>query len=244
MTNYQLLALDLDGTLLNNKKKITNESIKCIKKVYAEGMKVIISTGRGYPRVETLIDDLGLDIPMVLLNGAEVRLNKEKVIDRTFLKSSSIRTLHSFAKESNSKFWGYNVSSQVTWKQWSSEMFKLQWLKFGMKNQNISVINSMKDRIKRVDENVEVTSSANNNIECSLKGVTKESGVLTVCNFFNIDMSNVVAIGDNLNDYGLLKLAGLGIAMGNADERLKAISDKVTDTNENEGIAYAIKNFL
>lgn len=66
----------------------------------------------------------------------------------------------------------------------------------------------------------------------------------TICSRLGIDMREVMAIGDNMNDYRLIRAAGLGIAMGNADEELKAIADAQTDTNARDGVAKAIQRYI
>ncbi|WP_186673605.1 HAD hydrolase family protein [Sporosarcina sp. BP05] len=74
--------------------------------------------------------------------------------------------------------------------------------------------------------------------------MSKESGVRRVCEYLNIEMESVMAIGDNLNDFKLIQSAGLGIAMGNADDKLKQVADRVTALNEEDGVAKAIKRYL
>lgn len=243
MPKYRLLALDLDGTLLNSKKEISKESIKWIKFAYSKGVRVVFATGRGMPRIEHLLEEIDLDISMVLLNGAEVRNDKNNILARKFISSEDVKELYSLAVKTGSPFWGYNTEEQITWKKWTNDMFEYKWLKFGMKHQDLNVIKELKNQITKLKD-IEMTSSASNNIECSLKGFTKEVGIQTLCNQYNIEMNNVMSIGDNLNDLGLIKQSGLGIAMGNADENLKLISDKITETNDDNGVAYAIERYL
>ena len=61
----------------------------------------------------------------------------------------------------------------------------------------------------------------------------------TVCDYLNIRMKDVMAIGDNYNDLQLIKSVGLGIAMGNAEDAVKNVADDITDTNEEDGVASA-----
>lgn len=62
--------------------------------------------------------------------------------------------------------------------------------------------------------------------------------------FYNIKQDEVICIGDNENDLSMIKCAGIGIAMGNAEDSIKQIADYVTDTNNNSGVAKAIDKFI
>jgi len=89
-----------------------------------------------------------------------------------------------------------------------------------------------------------VTSSFSDNVEISDRKGHKGTGLKALADYFNIPMSDTVAIGDNFNDEGMLKVAGLSIAMGNAEEEIKALADVVTLTNEEFGVAHAIETYV
>lgn len=91
---------------------------------------------------------------------------------------------------------------------------------------------------------LEVTRSAPTNMEISVKGTTKESGVREVCQMLGFSMSDVIAMGDSDNDAKLLKAAGLGVAMANGEEHIKSIADVITATNNEDGVAQAIRKFV
>lgn len=242
MVNYQLLALDLDETLLTKDKRITDEAKLWVTRSVEAGVVVIFATGRGLQKIGEFRDVLEMDLPMVLVNGAEVWGKQELLLGRYYISKDDIRMLHNLALEAGASFWGYSVESLTGRENWTEEMFKRDWMKFGIKHDNPQVINQLKARIR--SNTLEITSSSPINLEFSQKGVSKESGVRKVCEHMGIDMKNVMAIGDNLNDLRLIRSAGLGVAMGNADDRLKEIADVVTDTNEQNGVAKAIERYL
>lgn len=93
-------------------------------------------------------------------------------------------------------------------------------------------------------DTIKVTWSHQNLVEISQKGVSKETGIRILCNHLGIDLSEVMAIGDNRNDVELIQTAGLGVAMGNAQPELRAVADTVTATNEADGVAKAIATYL
>lgn len=75
-------------------------------------------------------------------------------------------------------------------------------------------------------------------------GVTKASGLAEVCRVLGIGMEQAVAVGDSLNDLAMIKEAGLGVAMGNAQEAVKQAADEVVAGNEEDGVAEAIRRFV
>src|SRR5690606_31251745 len=110
-------------------------------------------------------------------------------------------------------FWGYSVESLTGAKDWTEDMFERNWLKFGMNHKDEKVVQQLRYVLKS-RSTIEITSSAPINIEISLQGISKETGVRDVCSILGISMDEVMAIGDNLNDQRLIQAAGLGVAMG------------------------------
>ncbi len=76
------------------------------------------------------------------------------------------------------------------------------------------------------------------------KNCRKIDGVKALCEYYNIDISEVVTMGDQMNDYDMIKGAGLGVAMGNAHEKIKEVANFVTKDNNNSGVAHAINKFV
>ena len=244
MVNYRLLALDLDGTVLTRNGQITEETKVWIKRAIDAGVIVILATGRGLYQVETFLKELDLETPMVLANGGEIWKKPGELLERYTIDKEDIRMLHSIAIEAEADFGGYSVEyATEEMNVWTDEMFHYNWITFSIRHENPTVLTQMKMHIDH-SSTLEVISFAPANMDFSLKGISKESGVRKVCEYLNIDMDSVIAIGDNLNDLKLIQSAGLGIAMGNADEKLKQAADWVTASNEEDGVAKAIKNFL
>jgi Cof subfamily protein (haloacid dehalogenase superfamily) len=100
-------------------------------------------------------------------------------------------------------------------------------------------------RIGEMIEGMEISSSLNYlNLEISPSGVTKASALLRLSEKEGIPISQIAAIGDNFNDSLMLSIAGLGIAMGNAPEKVKQMADQVTGNNNDAGVADAIRRYL
>jgi len=89
-----------------------------------------------------------------------------------------------------------------------------------------------------------ITSSFIDNVEVSDALGHKGTGLVAMAEYFNVAMADTIAMGDNFNDLGMLQVAGLAIAMGNAEDEIKKIADVVTLTNDENGVAYAIREHV
>ncbi|ULL15906.1 HAD family phosphatase [Paenibacillus sp. H1-7] len=243
MSRYRLLALDLDGTTLTEEKVITHETQTWIRRAEEAGVTVIFATGRGTQTTQSYWEQLGLQSPMVLVNGAEIWGNPDSLWERANIHRELIRELHSLAEEWNAHYWGYSVESLTSRRNWSEAMFDRDWMKFGIRHDDLDTIQRLRDIVDSWGT-LEITRSAPVNMEISPQGISKESGVRKVCDRLGIGMDQVIAVGDNMNDYRLIRAAGLGVAMGNADEQLKRVADAFTDTNERDGVAKAIQRYV
>ncbi|MFX3634385.1 MAG: Cof-type HAD-IIB family hydrolase [Candidatus Pristimantibacillus sp.] len=240
---YKLIALDLDGTLLTEDKRISDESKKWLRYAVDHGVKVIFSTGRGLQNAQSFWGELGLDSPMVLLNGAEIWEGPGRLLKRTFLPRDTVRRLHAIAVQRGQWYWGYSVESLTNEDAWTPEMFERDWMKFGIGSHDAGMLAPIREELERWGT-LEITRSAPINLEISVKGITKESGVREVCEMLGISMSDVIAMGDSDNDVKLLQAAGLGVAMANGEEHVKAIAGAITASNNEDGVALAIRKYV
>lgn len=245
MTRFKLIALDMDGTLLTDDKKITEETSMWLNRAIDEGIKVLFATGRGIQTASQFWDELNLKSPMVLLNGAEVWRERGELHKRVFLPEDEVRSLYKLAVQEHAVewFWGYSRESLTGLDDWTEEMFDRRWMKIGIGSKDPIKLEQIRQEIASWGT-IEITKSAPINLELSVKGITKESGMREVCEMLGISMTDVIAMGDSDNDIKLLKAAGLGIAMGNAGEHVKAIADAVTTTNNENGVAHAIREHV
>ncbi|MGE6257023.1 Cof-type HAD-IIB family hydrolase [Heyndrickxia sporothermodurans] len=243
LSKYRLLALDLDGTTLLNSKEISINTYAAIQKAMDKGIIVIFTTGRGVSNTEEYWKRLRLDSPMVLLNGAEIWKKPGELLERHFIQSELFKKLHMIALSTNSSYWGYSVEGIMRKSDWTDEMYEQNWMKFGIRNHQVSVIQEIYETIADWD-GLEITQSESNNLEISVSGITKEYGIKRVCSLLGIELDEVMAIGDSWNDFLMLQSVGLAVAMGNAKDDIKKIANWITDTNEEDGVAKAIYRYL
>lgn len=241
----RLIALDMDGTTLNENKEISHENKKWIQKATEAGITVIFATGRGMELITPFKEELNLrETPTVALNGSEVWNEKDELLERHLLNSETVAALYALSQEHKTWFWGFTKQSGRVFKEnWQKEKLHEDWMKFGIRIDNADVIKHLTTTVKAFDH-VEVTSSWWNNLEVNPQGVTKGTGVKRVCDELGITMDDVMAIGDSLNDYPLFCEAGLSIATANAHEKLKEIASDMTTSNQEDGVAHAIQKYV
>jgi HAD superfamily hydrolase (TIGR01484 family) len=180
---------------------------------------------------------------MVLLNGAEIWEGPGRLYERAYISRDDIRRLYGLAVEAGASFWGYSVESLTSSKHWNEDMFDRDWMKFGIRHDDLEVMRKLREEVRSWGH-LEVIRSADINIEIFVRGICKASGIKKVCELAGITSDQVMAVGDHHNDMEMLRSAGLGIAMGKADEEVKRAADGVTDTNERDGVAKAIQKYL
>lgn len=243
---YKLLALDMDGTLLNDNHEITFETIKWINKAMDEGIHVCLSTGRAAHSAMPYAEQLGLDTPMVTVNGSEVWKAPHELHRRTLVDPDLIRQMYELAIEKDVWFWAYTVNglhNRDNWLEEGTDLTSIEWLKFGYNTENdelrYQILMALQDM-----GGLEISNSSPHNLEINPLGINKAAGINEVCQLLNIDMSEVVAVGDSLNDLAVIQAVGLGVAMGNAQEPVKESADLVVGSNNDDGIVEVIRDYI
>ena len=273
-----MAVLDIDGTLLNSKSRISEKTIDVIKKLQKRGIIVTLCTGRNIRNTLGIYRLAGIKSPFISTDGA-VLFDPEvnKVLDELKLESeTAIKIIETadkrdvFIELSN----GYDYYKSARQK----ELFKydiytnrsiLRFMrnrKYGVKYINhirhfkkvpgpyyqIVLAGAPEALTKTIldikDINVGEIDVRDNLWEnyafVNQRGICKANGVQMLCKYHNIDMSEVIAIGDQSNDIDMVERAGIGVAMGNASDRVKAVSDYITKTNDEDGAALALEHFL
>lgn len=243
MGNYKLIALDMDGTFLTEDKVVSRQNREAIEAAAAAGVTVMFATGRGIQNVMPYVEELGLQSPIVTVNGSEVWSAPGKLHDRSIMDPALVSKLHAIALEHDTWYWAYAVGQIYNKETWTGPIEEKEWLKFGYYYENSDVLRLIREKLEGWDA-LEITNSHPFNIELNPKGVHKASGIRQVCGLLGIDMSQVIAMGDSLNDVSMIREAGLGVAMGNAQEEVKQLADVVTVSNEEHGVAKIIEAYV
>ena len=266
----KLIAIDMDGTLLNSKKELLEETKQYFKNFHNKNTEtlLVLCTGRPESGIRPYLKDLGYleeNHYIISQNGANIYESQtEKRVMDAFVDSKAIQKWIELGKTHGISVMGAGVDYYYSFDEDPTE-----WMEFDVKIvsgklKQITIEDSLSTDFYKLlllgdEEQLNefetfipqewrnefyVVRSQKYLIEVLTKGVNKAFGLEKLAKELNIQSSEIAAIGDAANDIEMLKYAGLAIAMGNASEEVKAVSDIVTDTNENNGVIKAIDQLI
>lgn len=267
----KLIGIDLDGTVLNSEKRITEKNTEVFAQCRKKGIHIVPVTGRPYSGVYDEYKDAMKCDYTITTNGAAVtevktdrRIISHTMSDKTCFSIMDIlkefdcyygvfcdgygyltkeNLEHELNKFKNTPLYDYVKKTRRV----SDDRYNL--LSERKECDNIYVIaedtcirERICDTIKNVD-NICFTCSDYNDVEIG-GNCSKGSTLIELAKKLGVKRSEVMAIGDSGNDYNMLKSAGLSVAMENAGNSIKEISDYVTKSCEESGVAFAIEKFV
>ena len=268
---YKLLALDMDGTVLNSEKKISPRTKAAIENLSARGIFVVASTGRNLAELFDYRDDLKSMSHGILISGGmiydfvhdapiKVHAPDEPTIFKLIdfgLETRAMIHLHTIQKSvareediQNMAAFGMGVYQNMFDKICERCADPKEYVR-AHPGQVIKVNLYHRDKISR-DKNFERIKNLNLsisfaeafNLEMSPANITKGSGLIELCDFLKIDLSEAAASGDADNDREILQTAGFSVAMGNSSDEIKNLANFVTLDNDNDGVAAAIEKIF
>lgn len=243
---WRLVALDIDGTVLPRDAGVSAENRRWISRARQLGLEVTFATGRHRSSmVEQLAKELGFTVPFVTANGSEVWTPDGKLLERHTLPVEDIFFLQDLAGQYKANYWAAMSSRVARTGQFPDpkDYSKYEWLKFGFWSRDASAISGLWQAL-REHGGFELSNSDPSNIEINPLGVNKASGLKVVCEYVGIDPGQMVAIGDSLNDIPMIEMAGLGVAMGNAQQPVKDAADRVAPAVDEDGVAKTLRFLL
>lgn len=268
----RLIAVDMDGTLLNEDKQIPAENIKAMKQAADQGVSLAVCSGRTAEDISYFLSDAGIKrCSVISLNGTFCLASPhgEPYALHTFTKADKQRIMDIFDKYqiTYAEFQAYRViviekdMKMESW-YWGTHVGRGKPDAFvhGQEALNryrdegtckfVCVDHAKMDRIEKIRKelaeisSVSVTSSWPNNLELVPAGVGKGSALAELAGKLGITREQVMAVGDFDNDLDMIEYAGLGVAMSNASEKVKRIAQYITLDNQSNGVAEAIRKFV
>lgn len=265
----KLLAIDLDGTLLNSNHKISEENKQAIRKAQEQGVRVIIATGRPEQLCKTIVKQLNIKDDIIMSNGGVIGhpFKEDKVLSRT-LDKKTVRIVIDYCNRNNIIYLIYTAEAII-----SKPNFRVGF--FEDKNKNLPadeqvIFKSIKDiediysvepnKILIIEEKkqkldqakaffmsmdqISIVQSQTTFIDVSPEKVSKGYALKAYAEYLKLDSSEVAAIGDHDNDVAMMEYAGTAIAMENATLDCLEAASHVTLSNNNNGVAHAIRTFI
>lgn len=287
---YRLVAIDLDGTMLNRYGIVTEKTKQVIEQVQKNQIEVIIASGRPIDSIKTIAKEIKSENYFISGNGAILYdIKKDEILYENTLKKSKVLDIIKICEE-NSIF--YNIYTE---KEIISKTLNYNVLYYYKENLNkdeenkthINIVEGIYDYILNRDEKIIKITICDNNqtifnsiirrlneigeievldvshmsrktikqgtediaieyfyTEISAKNVNKWNALEFLAEKMNIKKEEIITIGDNINDKKMIEGAGLGIAMQNGAPDVQKIADYVTESNDNDGVAKALKTVL
>ena len=268
---YKILALDMDGTLLNSQKKISPKTEKAISELSKRGVIVAVSTGRGVAELQDYKDELKFMHYGVTSSGGAVYdfFNKKAVrthcipaniayeiidagiseramihilgLTSSVMRDEDIKNAADFQMSIYAPMYDRICTRCNDFKNYVSEN-PGEIIKINLYHRSPDSRQRNFERLKHLD--LTFAFAETTALEMSPKGVSKASGLIELCDFLKIDIAETVAVGDAPNDIEVLKTAGIAAVMGNATAEIKKLADFVTDDNDHDGIVKVIEKYF
>jgi Cof subfamily protein (haloacid dehalogenase superfamily) len=260
--HIDLIALDLDGTLLNHAGAISPRNRLAIRRVLNTGVRVVLVTGRGTDLPMRITRELHLNLPVICCHGA---LTKDFGADRTLVHIpvplAYAKKLVEFAEHHALSIAIYH--EEMFWRLEGSQLYMEDMLgphwraveTFAdvltaaptfLRFLGRHAVDALREHFFDLPLNFRIETWLNDFIECAIlsREASKENALARLCADYHISPEHVLAIGDSRNDVPMLRWAGVGVAMGNALPEVREAVKYVTAGNEEDGVALAIERFI
>lgn len=265
---YNILVLDIDGTLTNNKKEITERNRKAVVELQSRGVKVVLASGRPVYGIVPIANQIELHRYggyILAYNGGQIIDCKDNsLVYSNVLPNDVVPILYDCAVRNDMAILSYKGEKILTERPSDEYVMKEAFLNkmeiegcddfmqtielpvpkcliVGEPNKLIGVETEVKGLVQG---KINVFRSEPYFLELVPQGIDKAMSLATLLSKLGIAKEEMVAIGDGFNDLSMIEYAGLGIAMDNAQEAVKRAANHVTASNEEDGVAQAIEKFF
>lgn len=270
---YRLIVSDMDGTLLDPVGKVSEKTKQTFKRLLDNDIHVAIATGRIYTSAKVYAKHLDIVTPIIACNGAIVKdLHNNDIIYESHIAPETCFKVFDICRENDLYFHFYTEDtfyteklaySSIKYNEWNKTMDEDEQIDMQIIEDPYELVSSGNEKIYKIQintddmtllndvrniletlEGVEISKSWHNNIEIMNKGVSKGNAVKHLAESMGISREEIICFGDNENDISMLTYAGMGVAMGNAEDGVKKWADYITLGNDEDGVARAIEKFV
>lgn len=266
--HIKLIAIDLDGTLYDENKHISDRSKNSILKALKAGVQPMIATGRGPDGAEQALDLLGFDLPYICSAGAMIKNGKngDTLYAKTFENIDDLTKMIAFARvndcaliaeplEGGLIYFGSDESFKIMDTQTIREIqrgkrsvdpemdFARPLLKFTLVADR-PMMEAFRAMVESDCQPYNMVVSGTQFMDLTAKNANKGSALEYYAKYIGIDAIDIAAIGDQQIDVHMLSVAGVKFAVENAVDELKAIANVIAPSNNDHGVEWAIEYIL
>lgn len=271
----KLIATDMDGTFLDDDKRIPAENLKALAECADRGIEIVPATGRTLLGIPEEIKNLpGVRYAITANGAAVVDLKENQTVASCHMPIEMAIQIMTMAKESphdimydvyiegvgyTSEYFYQNTEKYVPSPGLAAHVRRTRRIvsdhiayakergddadKVNLYFLDMAVREEMRRRLGEIP-GILVSSSIPNNLEVNAAGAEKGSALLRLAEHLGMKREETMAFGDGENDLTMIQMAGIGVAMANGEEKVKAAADYVTSTNNEAGVAAAIRRFI
>jgi len=273
MNRYKIVCSDIDGTLLNSKRQLSEATIKSVDLLNKRKIPFVLVSARMPKAMRSLQQELSSNNPIVCYNGAyiESELKVDGSSIELFSNPISIEPFLALLKYINGTGIHFGTYYKDEWyvnqnDYWAKreqnntkidpKLVNMEFMKhhFEAKNHGPHKIMIMGDfeKIEPLEselrhmfgDDIDIYRSKDTYLELNAKAVSKSTSLDVLSRYFNYPISNFMAFGDNYNDISMLRKAGYGVAVRNARNETKIVSQEITDSNVDDGVAKIIDKYF
>jgi Cof subfamily protein (haloacid dehalogenase superfamily) len=266
---YKAVFLDMDGTLLHSDHSVSEPTIRTIRALTGKGIWVILVSARPLNAVLPSFHEIGIpeSYPIITLNGSYI-VEKEQPIFQATIDLATVVAVAEQVRPFNATIayylqreWYSEVNDAWTEheqkimdvkiriaplaelvKEWAARNIAVN--KMMVMSEPPAIAEIQRHLRSLYDGRLNIYPSKPTYLEVMDSRGSKSNAVQFISKRLKLDRSEIIAMGDNYNDIEMIKYAGMGVAMGNAPDEIKAIADYVTDTNNNDGVQKALEKFF
>ncbi len=267
-TEYKILVLDIDGTLTDSKKRISRVTKRALRKAQNKGVKIVLASGRPTPGIVPVAEELGFKEHggyILSFNGGKIiDYSADNTVFESVLPGEMIPSLYNDSVENKVSIISYDKTSVLTETPEDEYIIKEAALNKMPITEVKSFIEAVQHPVTKclmtgepthlaeVEQKIKVKYGESLSIyrsepyflEIMPKGIDKAQSLSRLLQHLGLTKEQMIACGDGFNDLSMIKYAGLGVAMSNAQKVVKRSADYITFTNDENGVAHVVDKYI
>ena len=246
MSFYKMIAIDIDGTLLNSKNELTQRTIDILKEASERGVYIVLTSGRISTNVKNFCNKIGANQYLIAENGASViNLQTNEIEYSKYIPKDVVNKVLDICEENSIYYMVYTQKELIV------KNIKYMSLFFYKQNFNpnarIKQVVAGRDYIQMsimIMETKKEFEIKYSYADISAAGANKWTAIEYLANKLGIQKEEIIAIGDNINDLHMIHNAGLGVAMENGCPLVRKVANVVAPSNDIDGVAQIVEKYV